>query len=351
MRHTFIYTFLASLYVLPNLLHANALQLSSAVHLRCAADSLSVNVIPYRAMTDSGTGCVWDFSQPPQLSEELCVNYYHYKPGDSTYVGKHFCRTNRYYHIVGDTIFSLGYENHLASVHYDSPKKHMVFPFCFGDSFNIAFSGTGEYSHCTPFSVAGTSRVCADATGKLLLPNMTTDSVLRVHTQQCYRTTVQDTSFVLIDLYQWYSSQCPYPLLETIRARTGTTTDSTGFTMAFYYEPPKEAIPSASLFVSDTPTEDFADAKTDTTTIVTDVTFLPNPVYHQLHIRYTMLQDAHTFFSVHYNGGTCFYQSVPQLQTAGTYHETIDMTGFPTGTYILYIHANDMILAESIIKL
>lgn len=330
-------------------LSAQSPQLTTAAHTPMASDILIVYQIPYRAITDSGTDCVWDFSRPAQPPVERYADYYYPVPDDTTHIAKHFYGANRYYHLSADTLFITGYETPTFAIRYTLPEKQMVFPFRYGDSIHSTFAGTGEYAHRTTFAVKGYTTIHADAIGKLMLPTMTIDTALRIHTTRCYTATERDTAIITTDIYQWFSPLYRYPLLETICERTTTRNDSTGVTLAFYHEP----VELETRHESDTHTIKMQpqDTSDDANTVFTNASFLPNPVHDMLHISYTLSRDAQIFFSVHYSGGTCFHQSAPAQQTAGDHRETIDMTAFPTGNYVLYIHVDDTILSQPIIKL
>lgn len=331
-------------------LYAQNPSLTTASHTPHATDSLIVYEIPYRTVTDSGVDCRWDFSHPTQPPIERYANYYRPIPTDTTFIAKHVYGTNHCYHLVADTLFLTGYETPTSSIHYILPEKQLVFPFSYGDSCHTTFFGVGEYAHRTPFTVCGSTTIHADAIGQLLLPTMTIDTVLRIHTRRCYTTTKQDTTLIAIDIYQWFSPQYRYPLLETICERTTTRIDSASVTLAFYHEP----IELETQHNEDSPLRDAKQQTENTTngvdTIFTDASFLPNPVRDVLHISYTLSRDAQIYFSTHYSDGTCFYQSVPKQQQAGDYHQTINMTSFPVGNYILYIHVDGAILSQPIIK-
>lgn len=323
--------------------------LTTATHTPMASDSLVIYQIPYRAITDSGDDCVWDFSRPAQPPIERYADYYRPISNDTTRIAKHFYGASRYYRLSSDTLFITGYETPTFAIRYTTPEKQLVFPFHYGDSIHSTFAGTGEYAHRTTFAVKGYTTVHADATGKLMLPTITIDTVLRIHTTRCYTATERDTAIITTDIYQWFSLLYRYPLLETVCERTTTRNDSTGVTLAFYHEPVElDTEHESDIHTIEIQPKDTTD---EANSVFTNASFLPNPVHDILHISYTLSREAQIYFSVHYSGGTCFYQSSPTQQTAGDHHETIDMTAFPTGNYVLYIHVDDTIISQPIIKL
>ncbi len=85
--------------------------------------------------------------------------------------------------------------------------------------------------------------------------------------------------------------------------------------------------------------------------IVTDIETMPNPVFDQLQIRYTLAKDAQVGFSLHYEGGLCAYRSDAEPQNAGIHLQSIDMSRLPKGIYVLYIYADEQVLSKDILKL
>lgn len=78
--------------------------------------------------------------------------------------------------------------------------------------------------------------------------------------------------------------------------------------------------------------------------------WLPNPVIDNLYVNYKLTRDATIWFSVHTNGGIPMYQTSPGYKQAG-YNETIIPMGhFIKGTYTIYVHIDDMVIAQTVIK-
>ena len=45
------------------------------------------------------------------------------------------------------------------------------------------------------------------------------------------------------------------------------------------------------------------------------------------------------------------FRSSPVVQEEGYWQLTIPMSGYPTDDYVMYIHVDDIVLAETIIKM
>lgn len=92
-------------------------------------------------------------------------------------------------------------------------------------------------------------------------------------------------------------------------------------------------------------------AESSPDSLITNVSYLPNPVYTNLNIRYTLIRSAQVYISVHYNGGVMTFQTTPKQETEGEKIVYVNMSGMPTGAYAVYIHADDTIVSGNIIKL
>lgn len=318
-------------------------------HVPLSTDSLVIYKQPYQDITDDGTDCVWDFSKTITDTVVSYVDFFNNKT-DTLSFGVHRCGANSYRKTVQDTLFDLGYETSHTYIRYSKPEKLFKFPFAYKDSVVSSFSGKGEYCHLMPLYVEGTSIVKADAQGRLILPDMTIDSVLRVHTQRRYHETGRVKSQVVVDMYRWYSGWCRYPIFENTRITTFTDNDTVTFAMAYYYspEPPYYHLRQK---------EDVADGK-DTAVYVenigdvfTEAVFAPNPVYSGLHISYKLTRSASVYFSIHYNGGIMVFKTQERQECEGYHDTTLNMSSCPIGVYVLYVHVDDMILSETIVKM
>lgn len=84
--------------------------------------------------------------------------------------------------------------------------------------------------------------------------------------------------------------------------------------------------------------------------VFTQASYLPNPVIDNLYVDYTLTRDAVIWFSVHSNGGIPLCQTPAEHRTEGVNQTIIPMSGLITGTYIVYIHVDDMVLMQTVIK-
>jgi hypothetical protein len=84
--------------------------------------------------------------------------------------------------------------------------------------------------------------------------------------------------------------------------------------------------------------------------VFTNASWLPNPVEDNLYIDYTLARNATVWFTVHQNGGIPLCQTPPVQKPAGINQTIIPMSHLITGTYTVYVHVDNMLLTEPIIK-
>lgn len=315
-------------------------------HMPQNSDSLQAYKLPYIAVTDSGQNCVWDFSVLLTDSAEVIdVDYFAPSKSDTSYIGCHREHTNYYYRYSKDTLWQTGYETSHTYVRYSSPIPLLRFPLTYGDSLYGQFAGKGQYCHMTPLEVEGSVSVLADAFGCLILPEDTFDNVLRVHTHMQYRETKHMQSLCHEERYAWYSPCCRYPLLENVTLRSIRGADTVLFSATYYYPQEKEDVPARQQLLP----EDTISVAEDS--LISRVTYLPNPVHNDLQVRYTLSRHASVYISVHYNGGTTTYQTPIRQEDEGEHLVSVNMAGLPIGAYVVYVHADDAIVSGNIIKL
>lgn len=325
-------------------LSAQSPQLTTATHVPIASDSLVIYQIPYRSVTDSGNNCVWDFSMVADTLERN-IEYYCFHHQDSTIYGVHHMGTRNYYQYLHDTILMLGYENATAQMCYTTPELCLIKPLQFGQRFTSDFAGTGEYGHTIPTRMHGFSEVTIDARGILLLPSVQIDSVLRIHTKKTLHERRFDSVHIVIDSYHWVSPLYPYPLVEMthIQSRTGTDTITTRY--AFYLP-----LDSSRLQVPANRKPMIEESETNANLYISSAAFAPNPVKDMLQVSYHLTRTANVWLSLHNSSGFQMMRTPCKQLEVGKYLHDIDMAGYPVGAYVLYIHADDTVIAETIIK-
>ena len=346
MRTRMRNNYVISLSILSCLLFATYLPaqvLTAESHIPCRTDSFLIYKVPYISVADSGRNCIWDFSNISTDSAEIItVDYYRTSSVDTLRYGMHREHANYYYRYAQDTLWMTGYETSHTNVQYTSPLPCLRFPFAYGDSLCGIYSGKGQYCHRLPLALDGSYVIFADAKGRLVLPDMTVDSVLRVHSQILYKESIYNRNYKE-NHYQWYSPYCRYPLFETVQTQAIEGKDTIIFATSYYF--PQEEI----LHLPHRDKQDSLVEQVDS--LITDVAFMPNPVYTDLQVNYTLVRDARVYISVHYNGGVSTYQTSVHQEEEGFHSVTVNMAGMPVGAYVVYIYADDTVVSGSIIKL
>lgn len=322
-----------------------AQMLSVDNHVPCSTDSLLVYKLPYVPVGESGDGCIWNFTNASiEEADVIPMNFFAIQDNDMIQTGLHREHSNYYMSFVSDTLWQLGYETSKFRMHYSSPMPLLRFPFAYGDSLTGVISGRGQYCHSIPLSLEGKTTVQVDGVGRLVIPDMTIDSVLRVHSVSRYAQMSYTSTDVTEDKYQWYSDYCRYPIWETVIVRAVTQSD-TVYTSSSYYNPTEiDKIPEHKPMSIDEKNEE-ADS------LITHVSFLPNPVMTDLQVNYTLARVADVYVSVHYDGGISTYRTSLSREQEGTHTVFVNMSGMPTGNYVVYVHANDVVVSGDIIKL
>ena len=314
-------------------------------HMPIVTDSLWVYELPYVAVTDTGYNCVWDFSSlSVDSAESIEVDYFAPSMTDTSFFGCHREHSNYYYHQRKDTLWLTGYETSRTYMRYSNSVPLLRFPFSYGDSLCGPITGKGQYCHMTSLAIDGRASSIADGRGCLILPEDTFYNVLQVHTRIQYRETKRMQNFVHEERYAWYSPYCRYPLLESVYVQTIQKNDTVSFAFMYYYpqehenEPrPKEEQQDSLVVAMDS--------------LVTNISYLPNPVYNDVQIKYSLSRPAQVYISMHYNGGVTTYQTPVRREDEGEHLIYVNMSGMPIGSYAVYIHADDTVVSGNIIKL
>lgn len=307
-------------------------------------DTLTGELYAFADAGPAGKDVIWDFRSLAEPQEtRRCISLV--LPDDSLRLCVHERHARTYYALQGDTLFSTGYENALTRMDYTRCEPVLRFPFCYGDTLSGCFAGAGEYCHRLPFALSGHTRTEADGIGTLLLPDAQLKDVLRLHRCRTWTEIAGSTSNMQEDVWQWYAPQCPYPLLEAMRLTQRTEeTDSVLLSSVCVFQSVTDEDEK------ETPLQDEAEPE-DIVALLSDASFLPNPVLTTLQVSYRLAAEADVYVSVHYGGGVCMYRTPAVRETEGEHILQLDMSSFPTGNYVLYIHADTETLSETVIKL
>lgn len=330
-------------------------RLTKQLNSLCASDKLLKQQVEYKDPGSSGRNLTWDFRMLNQLNDEYPLKYFIPDSIQMDTICGMEHQTRYYYSQKRDSVWATGFENATTLMMYNTPELRMKFPFSYGDTLFSYFKGEGEYGRRLKLSVSGYTRVEADAEGTLQLPDFEdVKNALRVRTLRYYTEIGKDSSEMIIDTYAWYAKGVRYPVFESIktdiikrkRSRNAIVTDTTIFRTSFYYPPHYQAC----QLPHETTSEIRVDTNTDITTVFTEASYLPNPVENILTISYKLTRPASVRFSVHNNIGVLAC-STTQLNLEAGYHQTpISMSHLITGTYVLYVNVDEIVIKQVVVK-
>jgi len=323
-----------------------------------AADQIIKQQVEFKDPGNSGKNLTWDFRIVQPINEEYTLDYF---IPDSTDMAR-LCgiehNTRYYYRQQNDSLQAVGYENSTTYMQYVIPEMRMHFPFAYGDTLFSNFEGIGQYSHFLELFVKGYTRVQVDAEGKLLLPQSeTVKKALRVHTLRHYTETGKDSVEMTLDIYSWYASGIRYPVFESMKTTLNRKlfspqgegveglVDTTVFSTSFYYPPEKQ---TSQIETEPIPTDSLL-ANQGASSVFTEAQLMPNPVVDYLYINYKLTRPAKVWFTLHNNIGVAQCSTSHENMSDGYNTTTINMSAFMTGTYMLYVHLDDMIMMQRVI--
>lgn len=324
--------------------YLSAQVLTAEHHKPLCTDSLWAYRLPYIYVTDTGRNCIWDFSNiSTDTADIVDIHYYNSSDTDTCYIGLHREHAHYYYQLAQDTLWQIGYETSRTHVLYSFPLPVMRYPFVYGDSLSGFFDGNGQYCHILPFSIEGAFSTTATAIGQLKLPDIQIDTVLHVRSIINYHEKKHAQNNISEERHLWYSPYCRYPVFETILVHTVTKTDTISVASAYYI--PQEQ--------KDMPKREDLDEKPENAmdSLITNVRYVPNPVYADLQIQYSLVRPAQVFISVHHNGGTTIFHTPICHEEEGEHTVLVNMAGMQVGSYTIYIYADDSVVSGNIIKL
>ena len=340
-----------------------------------ADDELQKQQVVFRDPGSKGRNLIWDFRHLQTIDDEYKLRYF---IPDSTYMNR-LCglehRTRYYYGQTNDSLWATGYENYTTYMKYIQPELRIRFPFAYGDTLYSSFEGKGQYGRRLELAVKGFTRVEADAEGELILPDEAVKKALRVRTLRHYTETnftadafSQDDenekkekgTEMILDTYSWYAQGMRYPVFESIKTTilkksslleegAVSGSDTVIFTTSFYY-PPIEQRMQTDEDNLDSFFEGELEGTEGAAAVFTEANLLPNPVADVLYINYKLTRDARIRFSVHNNAGISMIQTATMNKTEGYQQTPVNMSGFMSGVYTLYVHVDDMVMSLNVVK-
>ena len=342
--------FIISVDVLPAQQNPS-LTLQRNVNLPHPGDSLVKQQVDYIDPGSAGYNITWDFRAVNPVNDHYNL-IYHPVSHDSTRFSGIEHGTNYHYLVQGDSLIHTGYENSTTIMKYSIAELKLKFPFRYGYTISSDFNGEGEYCQLIPLKVSGRTTTTADATGILHTPlGLTFKNVLRVKSQREYLITGLDSTTMILENYAWYVSRNRYPVFETVK----TTTKISGRpeiehkVVSFFYPPADQVylLADTSNWSKQYP----GDESDDFDDILSACQIIPNPVRALFRFEYEITRTATISFRLSDRNGLIRHIIPESVRSSGHYSETIDMTRFSPGSYILTIIADKRIKALRVIKI
>jgi hypothetical protein len=322
--------------------------LQKVINLPNIGDSIFKQQVDYVDPGPSGTNIYWDFQHVKHVNDFYTLFYSTLSPDSTSFIGVEH-GTCYYYNVKGDSLLHTGYENSTTLMKFTRPELRLKFPFRYGESVNSDFVGEGEFCNRIPIKVSGRTTVTVDATGNLSTPlGLTFDDAMRVKTSREYIEAGKDSLTMRLESYAWYVKNNRYPIFETIKTVTVGKEEEIHKIASFFFPPAEQA-----ALLADTSKWDEVNTMDEVLSIeqiFNNCQLIPNPVVSTLIIKYELLQKADISFQLCDNSGISRIYTPTLTKDIGAYTETIDMAGFITGIYPLYVRVNNLIKVLTVIK-
>lgn len=305
-------------------------------HCYIPKDSLIKQEVSYIKPGSAGKDIEWDFSVLTTLTDEYVLKYDGKK--DSICSLEH--RTRYIYSQNENGIKCVGFENANTYIKFDKPFMSLPFQFTYGDSMSTFFSGNGEYGNGLSLHIKGKQTITADAIGTIILPYEKLN-VLRIKSVETFKTS--DSIEIEKTTYKWYSSDCRYPVFESVETVFHTTAakDSTVFNASFIYSANQQ---EKRIMDTDNAIDIFGYNYMEQMrgTEALEISYFdvyPNPVKENTTVWCNINQQANILIYLYSENGISYY-STEKIANAGENKWKIPTFHLPKGSYIIRISTN-----------
>lgn len=254
------------------------------------------------------------------------------------FVAKRDDNVSFFYNITDKGNEYLGYETKNQKLMFSEPMFKTSYPQSFGTFFEGNFAGLISYKNSTSTTpVKGTYSTHADATGTIILPNITLQ-VLRVHTTE--RMEYNGNTAQVIDKYLWYAQDVRYPVFVSIET---------------YYERQDGTASCASTnsYLNLNLNKSF-DAPTDIQNIAGNVDYKvsPNPFVNVIKVEYNLPEATNVNIELYNVAGAKLATLVNNETQVGenVLSEDISTLTSVSDVYILKMTFGNQVYTEKVIK-
>jgi hypothetical protein len=357
-------------------------------------DEIIKQRVEYKDPGRDGENVIWNFGQLQSIDPEYTLTYYNVPLySDSTYlvlrdtipateitegdliIGIEH-HTGYFYRMLGDTLFTIGFENPVVLMKHNPPLLTVPFPFAYDTEVQSNYNSKGLYSLSVPITTKGSISLKADAYGKMVLPSGDTlDHVLRIKTFQ----TIEDTDTTTleneaklkmeIETYRWYAKGYRYPVFETTHTFDISDTAKTEiFATSFFYPPIEHyyleqdsanlAVLDSLWHLTDTPQitynnnedDDYGQGENSNTPLNLKYNYYPNPVRDILYIEYYFEAEVSVSIQLFDINGIPVLTIPKGTLRKGFYIEEIECATLTAGSYVLRLEVGEEVVSGVVIK-
>lgn len=232
-----------------------------------------------------------------------------------------------YFKILPEGMDITGIRTILYSDKYMDPSRYLQIPFSYGLALTDEYASEWEYDGIRA-DKKGSRTVAADGIGTISLPEMEDTEVLRIRTEDRFRTTYYSGEFevgmeeTITTSFIWYDNQQKFPLFAIHYYETYNDEDTLFDKIVEVYYP-------------ENPT-DIGDKDMLPATITLEQNY-PNPFNPSTEIRFTLAAPGFVTVKIYDMTGREAATVINGYKDAGSHSVRFDAAGLSSGTYIYSI--------------
>ena len=303
---------------------------------------------------DAGENVIWNFSNSHTIETHQIVLFC---DSDSIEIKEIEPTSIRTFAFRSDSLLMTGYETPLKKIQYSTPVSLLAYPFEYGSSFFVPYSGTGSYCKTLALSTSGTMDVEADGTGTLILTeNDTLRNALRVHSIRTGSIEMHldgdsigasspNMKQEIEESYQWYVRGYRYPLFET-----RTTSYYDNMELVSCVQSAHRFLPDMQQLLDDEQNEEILRADSLAEHLNSSDIIDYNVVVNggNLKIAYSLSEPANITALLCNHRGMAYRRISCSMPAGENYELNLDCTGLVPDVYILYINVNGKVYSEKV---
>lgn len=372
------------IFILLKILNVSPLAFSQTIltketHALRIGDVIQKYESEYKSPGRNGRDVIWDFS-------DLSLKSISYEEGYDNYCDSlilHYApRFKNKYYFNSDSLFCVGYETESSYIDYSHPKLLMKYPFVLGDSICSYFYGNGKYSNLLNLTSFGFSKTIFDATGVIILPNNDTlYNVIRSHefenvgqiisapSHQQYNALQfghssdsilyhlnNDSISWRLNIYKWYTDGYRYPIFETVKTEILHYNRVYDHFNRSYYYPITEQDCYSDNDIGDesrwrqqiNEKQNIQSCKSNNNSNISYNFYMDNNRILSFEI-FSQINSLIEISLCTVSGYSLLYNS-QQINNYSIHKQSIDLSSYPSGVYILTLVHDGNTYVEKIVK-